>query len=80
MDYRTASQYEVPFGKYKDRTLDDIAQTDAGLLYLDWLRGELDKKCNRTDETLRDALRAYLDDTTITNELRKLIDSGKGYR
>lgn len=32
----------IPFGKYRGDTLDDIASTDEGLRYLDWLAGQVD--------------------------------------
>ncbi len=31
--------FEMPFGKYKGQTLREIADTDEGLKYLDWLLG-----------------------------------------
>ena len=34
--------FEMPFGKHKGKTLDQIAETDQGLLYLDWLWDEID--------------------------------------
>ena len=34
--------FVMPVGKYKGKTLDEIAESDEGLLYLDWIRGEFD--------------------------------------
>jgi hypothetical protein len=79
MDYHQACLYEMDFGKYRGKTLDDIGQTDNGLLYLDWLRGEVDRKLAPADKLLREALAAYLDDETIADEIKRLIDSGKGF-
>ena len=34
-------EFIITFGKYAHRKIDDIAGTDEGLKYLDWLRGRL---------------------------------------
>ncbi len=68
MDYKTARAYVMQFGKYTGRTLDEIASTDAGLRYLDWMRGAL-----RLDFHTKNAVEAYLDDPTISADLEKLI-------
>jgi uncharacterized protein (DUF3820 family) len=58
----------VPFGQYRGRTLDDIARTDEGLLYLDWLRGQ-----GVQSEPLKTALDTYLDDAGIAADLMKVV-------
>lgn len=63
--WRKAASKRLPaaFGEWGGMTLDEIASTDAGLCYLDSLRG-------RARATwLREALRIYLDDPTIAAEL-----------
>jgi hypothetical protein len=67
MTFEAAKDFEMPFGKHKGRTLDDIAKDDDGLRYLDWMRGvrEEDGKNNDVDK----ALRAYLDDPSIQKEM-----------
>lgn len=35
-----ANKFKMPFGKYKGRTLDAIAESVGGLSYLNWLHGE----------------------------------------
>ncbi len=71
MDYQTAAHFRMPIGKYAGRNLDDIGITNQGLLYLDWLRGDLEGKSGRYQ--LREALKAYLDDPTIAAELSQLV-------
>lgn len=61
--FQTAKIFKLTFGKYAGQTLDEIAVTDAGLKYLDWLRGEV--KTPRT----RTMLSLYLDDPTISQDL-----------
>lgn len=61
--FRKASRFVMPFGKHKGKTLDEIAETDNGLKYLDWLNGI----------TLRDPVKSYvqiyLSDPTIKKEM-----------
>lgn len=71
MTYQEAAAYRMPLGKHAGKMLDDIAATDAGLLYLDWLRGERDKG-GGIRSRLDEALASYLDDKTIAAELAKL--------
>ena len=73
MDFRSAAAFVMPFGQYKGKTLDEIAQTDKGLLYLDWLLGERDKKENDEPKMVDHALVAYLSDETIQHDLEKLL-------
>jgi hypothetical protein len=61
----------MPWGKYKGQTLDVIAVTDAGLKYLDWLLGELDKKSGKHQNILQ-ALVEYLGDAAIARDLENL--------
>lgn len=69
MRFRDASDIRMTFGKYKGKTLDQIGTTDAGLMYLDWLRGERER-----DETELDlAIRAYLNEESIAKDLTELI-------
>lgn len=59
----------IPFGKYKGRSIDQIAESDEGLLYLDWLIGQEWLKAE-----LRRDLQAYLDQPTIKAEVKRLLD------
>lgn len=67
MTFSDAKEIRMPFGKFKGESFDKIAETDDGLLYLDWLRGE-----KIHDRRLRSAVEAYLDDPAIKAELAKL--------
>jgi len=60
---------QIPFGKYRGRTIDQVAKSDAGLRYLDWLRGVAEKTW------LKDALDGYLNDPAMARELDRLIDT-----
>ena len=63
MTFKEAAAFVMPFGKYKSSTLDSIASTDEGLLYLDYMRGEL------SDGPALRAISVYLDDPSIKREL-----------
>jgi len=76
MTYSEASAFVWPWGKYKGQTLDQIASTDAGLRYLDYMRGEREKSpggpVNPASDRVLAALTAYLDDPSIKRELENL--------
>ena len=63
--------YFLPFGKYAGRTLVEVAETDEGLLYLDWFAGAVDGGAG-------DAVRAFLDDDVMQDELIRLTEAGDG--
>jgi uncharacterized protein (DUF3820 family) len=67
--FQQAKAFRMPFGKHRGVTLDDIARTDEGLRYLDWLRGDMERK--NPDSSIYAHLCIYLDDTTIASELEK---------
>ncbi len=71
MDWKTASEFTMPFGKYSRQRLDEIAETDEGLLYLDWLRGWLAGKENLAG--LLEVVEIYLSDSAIAKELDALL-------
>jgi len=77
--FAAAKVFTLSFGMHNGRTLDDIASTDKGLLYLDWLRGERDdKKCKAKifisrKSPVDEALAAYLDDENIQEALQRAI-------
>ncbi len=74
-DFELARDYVMPFGKHRGHTLDDIASTDDGLLYLDWLRGQKDaeKETSMASRETTRHLRTYLDDPGIAADLAKLV-------
>lgn len=54
MEFNTSPEsYRMPFGKFQGKTLDEIASTREGLLWLDWAAGEL-------DGTAGDRIRQYV--------------------
>lgn len=76
MTFAQAKNFMIKFGKYgkdKPQTVDQIAQID--LRYLDWLRGDMEKKkeANKNNPTFK-ALCVYLDDPSIQRELDNLMD------
>ncbi len=68
MTFEEASEFVMPLGKHKGHALDDIANSNDGLKYLDWLRGQ-DWVYGRTAE----ALAAYLDHSPIARDLETAI-------
>lgn len=75
--FRAAAAHRIPFGKYSGQTIDHVAESDAGLLYLDWMRGELvaGRLVARQDEQpeLINALAVYLEDAAIAGDLARLV-------
>ncbi len=64
MDFKTASLTVLPFGKFKGKTIDHVAEDDSGLSYLEWLRDQRNGKATDFDV----ALNTYLADPTIQRE------------
>lgn len=67
MTFAEASTTRLPFGKYCGVSLDDVARTDEGLRYLDWLRGR------DLYGRLKEALDVYLDDSAIAGDMERLV-------
>lgn len=67
MKFETAQKTKIGFGKYKGWTLDEIAESDEGLQYLDWLIGQ-----DFVRPPLLWALTAYLNDPAIKTEFDRL--------
>ena len=63
------SRVSIPFGKYKGQSIERIAESDEGLLYLDWLVGQSWLKAE-----LRRELESYLGQPTIRAEVQKLVE------
>lgn len=61
----------IPFGKHKGRTLDDVASSTAGLLYLDKQRGRDWVRENHPD--LMQALDTYLSEPGVSRELDRAL-------
>jgi len=75
--FRAAAAHRIPFGKHFNQPIDKVAETDAGLLYLDWMRGELvaGRLVAKASEqpALINALATYLEDPAIAGDLAKLV-------
>jgi hypothetical protein len=67
MTFEEARRLVMPLGKHKGETLDRIAETDEGLLYLDWIIGQ-----SWVRPRLQEALSAYLDFAPIRRDLDAL--------
>ena len=62
-------RFEMPFGKYKGQNLREIADTDEGLKYLDWLlSGEIDLR-----PATREALEEFVSLPHIEREMERVI-------
>ncbi len=68
-----AKYFIMPFGKFKGNTLDAVAESDAGLLYLDWAAGELDGEAGK-------AVREYMTDPAIATEVNRLVEDNEDRR
>lgn len=83
--YSEAKAHVIPFGRYGGRTIDDIAKTDRGLLWLDWLyHDRWDKRVGTTrtqsanERETNGCLHVYLNDVTIAKEVAAAHSKGKG--
>lgn len=70
MSFADAATFKMPFGQYKGQMLDEIASTDAGLRYLDYMLGELDDERRQGD--VYQALLIYLSDESIAKDVAEL--------
>jgi len=70
MDFNAAKAAVVPVGRYRGQTLDDAAQTDEGLRWLDRAFGE--RHARRYPEFFA-ALEVYLGDPTIAKDVVALV-------
>ena len=61
----------IPFGKHKGRTLNDVASSTGGLLYLDKQRGRDWVRENHPDLIV--ALEAYLSEPGVSRELDRAL-------
>ena len=70
--FAEASAYRLSFGKYNGKSVDEIASTDEGLLWLDWFSGEVDK-AGPSIALPAIAIRTYLADPTIAGDVERLV-------
>lgn len=63
--FEDAKNYKLAFGKHQGKTLDQIASTDEGLRYLDWL---VDVAFIQTKAHIK----RYLEEPVIKKELERV--------
>jgi hypothetical protein len=68
VDFRHAREHTLPFGKFQGQTLDDVASSDEGLRYLDWIRGQPD-----LPPVLNEALNSYFAYPPVARDLEDLL-------
>lgn len=75
--FREAAAEVIPFGKYAGQTIDQIANTDIGLLWLAFIYEDRLDKLNGTtrvpsanERRTNGCLHVYLHDETIARELQ----------
>jgi len=66
--FKQAADFALPFGKYQGKTLDEVAKTDRGLLYLDWLRGQ-----HWLGTQVRFFVGRYLGEPSVNEDLEKIL-------
>lgn len=64
-----SGDFTMPFGKYEDQTLDTIASSEEGLLYLDWLVGQ-----DWLRNPLKRTIATYLAQDDVRAELDRLLE------
>ena len=69
--FEQASSYRLQFGIHQGQAIEEIASTQRGLLYLDFLRGI------RLDFHTKNAVCTYLDDPAIAKDLATLLEARK---
>ncbi|MAF05115.1 hypothetical protein [Herbaspirillum sp.] len=69
MTYQEAAMTVIHWGKHSGKTLEEIARTDEGLLYLDWARG-----AGYGSRSCQEALGAYLADADVETELARALE------
>lgn len=63
-----AGEYVMPFGKFKGKTIDEIASSKDGLRWLDWAAGAISPGSAKT------MIETYLDNPVIQREIQEAID------
>lgn len=63
------SEYRMSFGKYKGKSLDQIASSKEGLRWLDWAAGEFDPTSSAGA-----AIRMYVSDPQVQREIEEALE------
>ena len=64
MRFEDAQEFDMPFGKYKGLSIDQVSMTNEGVLYLDWLIGE------DLYGTFQDALESFMEDPMVQRDVK----------
>ena len=64
----SSGDYVMPFGKHKGKSLDEIAEDDDGVRYLDWMRGVRDE-----GDSVREAIDRFLDDPIRSHRINAIL-------
>jgi len=70
MKLQEARAFVMPWGEYKGQSVEKVSAADKGLLYLDWLRGQMeaDARCRAFM-----AISVFLDDPIIAKEIAEAM-------
>jgi len=68
MTFKEAAKFVLPYGKHSGDTIDKVAETHEGLLYLDWLRGQTLRA------KLLKAINRYLSEPVLARELSAALE------
>lgn len=60
--------FRMPYGKYLGRTLPEVCDSDAGVKYLDRLRGTLHER-----SSVRHQINEYLNDPIRSHHIRSIL-------
>jgi hypothetical protein len=66
--FHRASACDLRFGKYKGQTLEQIGDTEDGLIYLDWLIG-----VEWLNQYTRDMIGIYLNHSSVAPRVNQAI-------
>lgn len=69
MTFDQAKLQCVPFGKFKGQSIDKVASTSRGLMYLDWMMSLKDLR----EGPFKDALNTYMRDEGIQKEVQQAM-------
>lgn len=74
MSWDDAQRFVMPLGKHKGKQIYEIAETDKGLRYLDWLIGQ-----PWVLGRLKTALESYLKDPVIAKEVEAALEESSAW-
>lgn len=86
MTQEDAGKFRFPFGKYIGRSLEDVCKSDEGLLYCDWLMGEMEVAMKRGQSTgwpQRDTLQAlkeFLDNPAMEQQIEEALERKRDFK